>query len=95
MEEERHVDGDQQVVPLCVRHLEVNQKLRTTGYSPVFASGHSVEEGGTSFAGTDDLSRGNLNQVRMLMCHSGTAQLAPFDGTPWARELAKGRKRLI
>src|SRR5271156_6328985 len=89
MEEERHVDRDQQVVPLRVGHPEIGKKLRTAGDAPILTSGHCIEEGCAGFAGTDDLSRSELNPMRMLVPQVQAAQLAPFDGATGASELAK------
>jgi len=81
---------------LRVRHLEVGQKLSAAGHAPILASSHSIEKGGTGFAGTNDLSRRDLDQMRMLLMRYGeAAQLAPFDGAPRARELAKLGESLV
>jgi hypothetical protein len=80
---------------LRIRHLEISQKLSTTGHTPILAAGHSVKESCAGFAGTDDLSRGDLNQMRMLMRYGEATQLTPFDGTPWARELAERSECLV
>jgi hypothetical protein len=95
MKKERHIDRNHQVIPLRVRHLEVSQKLSAPGDATILAPGHSVEEGGAGFAGAEDLSRGDLNQVRMLMRHGQAAQLAAFDRASGTRKLAKGRECLI
>ena len=95
MEEKRHVNRNEQVFPLRVRHLEVSQKLCATGYAPVLASGHAIEKSRAGFAGTDNLSGGDLNQVRMLMRHGEAAQLAAFGGPPGAGELSERRKCLV
>src|ERR1700733_7018524 len=93
LEEESHVNGNHQPVPLSVCKLKIRQELRAAWNSFVFCPALPIEENRAGLAGADQFAASRLDQMFVLGCQFAAAHFAALDGCALARKLAKSCKR--
>ena len=92
-EEERHLDGNHQAIPLRVGHLELREKSNAPRHTLVFRGALIAEENSARIASANQLPGCRINQVLMLARQLGTAHLAALHRRPLSGKLAQCRKR--
>jgi hypothetical protein len=92
-EEEGHVDRDKQILPLSIVYSEISEVQCASGHTFVPGASHAIEQGRAGLARANDLSLGNLNQVRVLVRNRGAAKLALFLWAPRPGKPAECGKR--
>src|ERR1700683_4951878 len=100
LEEESHINGNHQSVPLSVGQLKIRQELRAAWNSFVFCAALPIEKNRAGLAGADQFAAGRLDQMLVLGCQLAAAHFAALhrwnaalNGCTLARNLAKSRKR--
>src|ERR1700730_9813234 len=92
LEEERHLDGNHQSVPLAVRQLKIPQKHDSARDALVLCATLSLKKNSARVARTYQLAVRGLDQVLVFGSELAATHFASLRCRPLAGKLAKGGK---
>jgi hypothetical protein len=93
VEEESHIDGNHQTLPLRIRQLKVRKITYVSRHTPVFGVCFATEKNRASLTGTNHLACGRLDQMFMLGKQLGATHLAALHDGARPNEPSQNGKR--